>query len=446
MVWSANRKWFGYYQQDESYPNRMDPLGNMRGFLDRLDVKRKSPGASPDIWLNIFWLQQRPGEPTADLAYRNGRREYLTEIQGHVDEATQIYDNQSGGTVGWNGDPVWLADVLRAEGLTCNIADGAFNRGHGDMGNIWGIVAHHTGSNNASWQSIAFHPDLGLASQLHLSRDGVYTLCGVGIAWHAGNGSWSGLGTNNANPRTIGIEAANDGGGSPGKPHRSSWPDVQYDAYVRGCAAILKKLGYGPDHVIGHKEWAGAAQGKWDPGAINMDVFRTDIGGELVSAPRTNAIDEMYKISPWLGQRLTPELGTPDGRGRFSHFEKGSIYWTPEHGAFAIPANLFTAYAGLNWEKGPLGYPVAPHTVLKGGDVQAFEKGVLYRKYGQKGYFVSGAIGDRYRRMSYEAGPLGWPASNETAFTGGIYQDFDNGRIAWSPDGTVALKPGAAFL
>lgn len=184
-------------------------------------------------------------------------------------------------TVGWTGDPVWLADVLRAEGLRCDIAEGAFDRGHGDMGDIWGVLCHHTGSNNASWQSIAYHPTLGLASQLYLSQEGVYTLCGVGVAWHAGEGSWPGVGTNNGNQRLIGIEAANDGGGKPGKPHRSSWPDKQYNAYVRGVAAILRKLGYKSERAIAHKEWAGATQGKWDPGAITMDLFRADVAAKL---------------------------------------------------------------------------------------------------------------------------------------------------------------------
>ena len=187
--------------------------------------------------------------------------------------------------MGFRGDPVWLADVLRDEGLPVQVAEGAFNRGHGDMGDIWGVICHHTGSNNASWQSIAYHQQLGLASQLHLSRSGLYTLCGVGVAWHAGTGSWEGLGTNNANPRTIGIEAANDGGGSPGKPHRSSWPDVQYEHYVRGVAAIMRFLKEPSSHVIGHKEWAGRAQGKWDPGAIDMNIFRRDVDQRIFPAP-----------------------------------------------------------------------------------------------------------------------------------------------------------------
>ncbi|VFA94782.1 1,6-anhydro-N-acetylmuramyl-L-alanine amidase AmpD [Nocardia farcinica] len=168
-------------------------------------------------------------------------------------------------------DPVWLPDVLRAEGLEVREYPGWRDRGHGDFGEIWGVIAHHTGSNPPSDNPgyIAQHPELGLASQLHLSRDGVYTVCGVGIANHAGYGSYPGLPTNAANARTIGIEAENNG--------TEGWSPRQYTAYVKGVAAILRKLGKGAGNVIGHKEWAGAAQGKWDPGGMDMDRFRADV-------------------------------------------------------------------------------------------------------------------------------------------------------------------------
>lgn len=171
----------------------------------------------------------------------------------------------------WTGDPVWLADVLRAEGLEVREYPGWRDRGEGDFGEIWGVVAHHTGgeppSDNPAY--IAAHPQLGLASQLHLNRDGVFTVLGVGIANHAGYGSYPGLPKNDANRFTIGIEAENNG--------TEGWSPDQYDAYVRGVAAILRKLGKGAGNVIGHKEWAGAAQGKWDPGGMDMNKFRADV-------------------------------------------------------------------------------------------------------------------------------------------------------------------------
>lgn len=184
-------------------------------------------------------------------------------------------------------DPTWLPEVLRAAGLTCDIYPGARDRGHGDFGVIWGVIIHHTGASGAPGPgAIAEHPTLGLASQLHLDRSGKYTLCGVGIAWHAGEGSWPGLPANDANRLTIGIEAENNG--------TEGWTPAQYRAYVQGVAAILRKLGQSSSHVIGHKEWAGPAQGKWDPGGIDMAQFRADVqaildgktGGSVASADK----------------------------------------------------------------------------------------------------------------------------------------------------------------
>lgn len=213
------------------------------------------------------------------------RSAYPDRYDKRMTEAQQLYDRiaaEPGGKhrapepavqeVHTVGDPIWLADVLRAEGLTCDIYPGAFNRGKGDFAGIWGVMAHHTGApagSNPGPRAIAEHPSLGLASQLHLDRNGKYTLCGVGIAWHAGVGSYPGLPTNDANRLTIGIEAENSG--------TEGWKPAQYDAYVRGVAAILRKLGHDSSRVIGHKEWGGKAQGKWDPGGIDMDAFRRDV-------------------------------------------------------------------------------------------------------------------------------------------------------------------------
>lgn len=139
----------------------------------------------------------------------------------------------------WTGDPIWLADVLRAEGLKVIEHDGWQNRGHGDFKDIRGCLIHHTAGGGANdWRIVQNgRPDLpGPLAQLVLERDGTYRVIAAGVCWHAGRGSWPGWPTNNANFHTIGIEAVNDGRGQP-------WPDVQLDAYVRGCAAIMRKIG-----------------------------------------------------------------------------------------------------------------------------------------------------------------------------------------------------------
>lgn len=166
----------------------------------------------------------------------------------------------------------WLPDVLKAAGLNVYVDPDWLDNGHGDFEDLWGVVAHHTGdvSENA-WKVVRDgRSDLsGPLSQLVLEQDGMFRVVASGVAWHAGMGSYPGLPEDHANFYTIGIEAVNTG--------LESWSVAQYDAYVRGVAAILKYLGKDSSRVIGHKEWAGVKQGKWDPGNIDMNKFRADV-------------------------------------------------------------------------------------------------------------------------------------------------------------------------
>jgi N-acetyl-anhydromuramyl-L-alanine amidase AmpD len=182
----------------------------------------------------------------------------------------------------WSGDPLWLADVLRAEDIGVVEYPGWRERGHGDFKDIRGVVVHHTGSAKATASSIAGgRPDLaGPLSQVHIARNGTVTVVAAGVAWHAGLGRYPWLPTNMGNWHTIGIECANTGT-SPSAPHRRNWPDAQYSALVRCCAAINRRLGQTAGRTIGHKEYAGRSQGKWDPGAIDMEVLRADIRNRI---------------------------------------------------------------------------------------------------------------------------------------------------------------------
>lgn len=88
---SANGQWESIFQQDSSYRSRGNPNAVIEQFFDRLGA-RGGPG-SPDIWKSIFWLQQRPGELSAELAYEHGRRAYLDEIQSKLGPAAAIFQD-----------------------------------------------------------------------------------------------------------------------------------------------------------------------------------------------------------------------------------------------------------------------------------------------------------------------------------------------------------------
>ncbi|UXA11239.1 N-acetylmuramoyl-L-alanine amidase [Mycobacterium sp. SMC-8] len=188
------------------------------------------------------------------------------------------------------GDLVWLAHVLRDAGQEVVEFPGWRQRGHGEFKDIRGVMVHHTGSDRASAASIAHgRPDLaGPLSQLHIARNGTVTVVAAGVAWHAGVGMYPWLPANMGNWHTIGIECANSGT-RPAAPHRRNWPDAQYFAMVNSCAAIHRHLGQPAERTIGHKEYAGRAQGKWDPGAIDMDELRRDITSRIGTDPAASA-------------------------------------------------------------------------------------------------------------------------------------------------------------
>ena len=103
--------------------------------------------------------------------------------------------------VGRRGNPVWLADVLRAAGLYVVEFPGWRRRGHGDFADLRGVMVHHTGSDTATAASIAYgFPELaGPLSQLHIARDGTVTVVAAGVAWHAGAGEHPWLPANAGN-------------------------------------------------------------------------------------------------------------------------------------------------------------------------------------------------------------------------------------------------------
>ena len=114
----------------------------------------------------------------------------------------------------FTGDPVWLEDVLReALGDRLVVEPGWNERGAGGtMGDIWGVMIHHTGNANETVDHIRdgvqqpsgfLH---GPLAQCLLTPDGKCHLIAVGPCNHAGIGSYPGLGTNNGNRRLIGFE------------------------------------------------------------------------------------------------------------------------------------------------------------------------------------------------------------------------------------------------
>ncbi|GAB3702238.1 alpha/beta hydrolase-fold protein [Corynebacterium nasicanis] len=148
----------------------------------------------------------------------------------------------------------------------------------------------------------------------------------------------------------------------------------------------------------------------------------------------------------WLGFPKTGELTTPDGVGRYVHFEHGSIYFTPATGAVEVPASTMAAWGTANWERGPLGYPTGAPRDVNGGQVQEFQKGAVVTNSTGRANLVHGAIGAKYKELDTVSSPLGFPKGPERPIRGGAFQEFDNGNIYWSAaTGAHYIKYGDIF-
>lgn len=178
----------------------------------------------------------------------------------------------------------WLPQVLRDAGLAVAVQPGADGRGRDFASTPKGVIAHHTaGPSRGEAPSLGIvtngRSDLpGPLSQLVLGRSGTFYYVAAGRANHAGAGNWQGVTTGNAS--FIGIEAEATG--------RDAWPDVQMDAYRRGVAAILRRLGRDASWVCGHKEYALPRGRKPDPN-FDMGAFRSSVQRLLAGAPQPPA-------------------------------------------------------------------------------------------------------------------------------------------------------------
>lgn len=176
---------------------------------------------------------------------------------------------------------LWLADVLRAAGLTVHEYDGWRTRGLESFGPIRGIVCHGTAgswtSTDAGELRVIAITGSGTASapiaNLYLSRSGAW--------WVVASGTCTGVKTGTAGPlagysddAVVQIEAQ----------HASTepWTDVQYRSYVRGCAALAAHKATNYDvpvaRIVGHYEHQ--PREKTDPW-FDMSKFRAEVAAVI---------------------------------------------------------------------------------------------------------------------------------------------------------------------
>jgi len=138
-----------------------------------------------------------------------------------------------------------------------------------------------------------------------------------------------------------------------------------------------------------------------------------------------------------LGAPTTDEVPTPDRFGRFTFFQHGAIYWSPATGAHEVRGAIRDEWGRLQWENGPLGFPTSDELAIprEPGAYQSFQGGTMYWSHPSGAHFVRGAIADTWSRLGAQQSHLGFPTTNElpTPYRPGAFNHFRNGSIYWSP-------------
>lgn len=171
-----------------------------------------------------------------------------------------------------------------------------------------GILLHHTGGpSSGDLPTLKVlqngRSDLpGPLCQIGVGRYGTVAVVTDGRANHAGKGNAEALhrvmkeeppaarpgpDDTDGNAWFIGIEIENQGNGT------DPYPPNQANAVVATCLAICRDRGWGPNRIIGHKQWT---RRKNDPSRSFDELVRTRVHNELNGEPDMPLNDDDKKF------------------------------------------------------------------------------------------------------------------------------------------------------
>ncbi|HLS75525.1 MAG TPA: hypothetical protein VK083_01890 [Nocardia sp.] len=178
-----------------------------------------------------------------------------------------------------------------------------------------------------------------------------------------------------------------------------------------------------------------AAGGRYQVFAENAAIYwRGDVGAHAVAGPVRDKWNSAGAEGGSLGYPVTRTLPTPGDTGRFTHFQNGSVYWSVGTAAHTVAGKIRDKWGELGWEASPLGFPVTDESAgAKSGRYNLFNGGAIYYTQRTGAHAVWGVIRDKWIAAGAEGGRYGYPTSDEYDYEDGKAQDFEGGRITWEP-------------
>ncbi len=195
--------------------------------------------------------------------------------------------------------------------------------------------------------------------------------------------------------------------------------------------------------VGGERPVAGGVVQQYAGGAI---YWSAATGAHAVTGAILARYRDLGGPAGFLGFPATDETGTPDGVGRYNHFSRAdgaSIYWSPGTGAHAVIGAIRGRWAALGWEAGPLGYPTTDETATPDGagrynHFSRADGASIYWSPRSGAHAIVGAIRAHWADLGWEQGVLGYPTTDETGTPDGVgrfnhFTGTGGSSIYWTP-------------
>jgi hypothetical protein len=191
----------------------------------------------------------------------------------------------------------------------------------------------------------------------------------------------------------------------------------------------------------------GAPSGNIVCGLVSGGCYRNYVAGTVMWSPATGAHYTVGSIrQKWagtgyeggfLGYPTSDEVVGLVNGGAYQNYQRGTIMWSPATGAHYTVGSIRQKWAGTGYEGGTLGYPTSDEVVglVNGGVYQNYQQGTIMWSPATGAHYTVGSIRQEWAARGYEGGMLGYPTSDEVAglVNGGAYQNYQRGTIMWSP-------------
>ncbi len=413
------------------------------------------PSKLPFGW-GAYTMWQYASSPIDQDVFNGTIDELRALATGSPDEAITAHHNRLGGAAGWLGAPVGSRSEL-AGGFAQDYANGTvyYSSGSGAWA-VNGLIRTGYRQRGGPGGPLGFPgtdegPTAdGVGRFNHFQNGSIYWTPDLGAhdIRSAIRATWAALGWERTE---LGYPITDDLTAPDGVAH--------YNHFQRGSIYWTPSTGA--------NEIRGFIKAKWASMDFERSVLRYPITNELGTpdgigrynhfqegsiywTPSTGAheihgyIRALWQSLGWersvLGYPTTDETATPDRAARYSHFEGGSIYWTPDLGAHEIHGAIKTKWGSLDWERSFLGYPTTNETATPDGvgRYNHFQGGSIYWTAATGAHEIHGAIKAKWGSLDWERSFLGYPTSDEFAIPGGARSNFQGGYITWSAATGVA--------